>query len=128
MSEVEGNKQDVKEESAQPEQGKDKVRKVTNYLLAFVAFTLLFSIIADRIIPITDNARVKGYIVPVKPEVSGKVLDILVQPNQLVNQGDTLAILDDSDYRIAVQQAEQNLEIAGQNVGSSNRKYRFCAS
>ena len=118
MSEVEGNKQDVKEESAQPEQGKDKVRKVTNYLLAFVAFTLLFSIIADRIIPITDNARVKGYIVPVKPEVSGKVLDILVQPNQLVNQGDTLAILDDSDYRIAVQQAEQNLEIAGQNVGA----------
>jgi hypothetical protein len=50
--------------------------------------------------------------------VSGKVLDILVQPNQLVNQGDKLAILDESDYQIAVQQAEQNLEIAGQNVGA----------
>ena len=118
MSEVKGNKQDDNEESSQPENGKDKVRKVTNYLLGFVAFTLLFSVIADRIIPITDTARVKGYIVPIKPEVSGKVLDILVQPNQLVNQGDTLAVLDKSDYRIAVQQAEQNLEIAGQNVGA----------
>lgn len=59
MSEVKGNKQDDNEESSQPENGKDKVRKVTNYLLGFVAFTLLFSIVADRIIPITDNARVK---------------------------------------------------------------------
>ena len=97
---------------------KDKVRKVTNYLLTFVAVTLVFSIVSDRLIPITDNARVKGYIVPIKPEVSGKVLDIRVQPNQLVEQGDVLAVLDDSDYRIAVAQAEQNLEIAGQNVGA----------
>ncbi|MCW1890988.1 hypothetical protein OK016_24550 [Vibrio chagasii] len=82
------------------------MRKVTNYLLA-VAFTLLFKIIADRIIPITDNARVKGYIVPVKPEVSGKVLDILVQPNQqLLLIMTMLNVLDDSDYRIVVQQAE----------------------
>ncbi|MCK8074699.1 MULTISPECIES: HlyD family secretion protein [Vibrio] len=118
MSEVNGNTQEAKEEVGQQENGKDKVRKVTNYLLLFVAFMLIFSIISDRIIPITDNARVKGYIVPIKPEVSGKVLDILVQPNQLVNQGDKLAILDESDYQIAVQQAEQNLEIAGQNVGA----------
>ncbi|MEZ8088201.1 HlyD family secretion protein [Vibrio sp. 1S139] len=118
MSEVNGNAQEAKEEVGQQENGKDKVRKVTNYLLLFVAFMLIFSIISDRIIPITDNARVKGYIVPIKPEVSGKVLDILVQPNQLVNQGDKLAILDESDYQIAVQQAEQNLEIAGQNVGA----------
>lgn len=97
---------------------KDKVRKLTNYLLASVAFILLFSIVADRIIPITDSARVQAYIVPIKPEVSGKVLDIKVKPNQLVNEGDVLAILDPSDYQIAVQQAEENLEIAGQNVGA----------
>ncbi|PTO70516.1 HlyD family secretion protein [Vibrio splendidus] len=118
MSEVKGNKQEANEEVGQQENGKDRVRKVTNYLLLFVAFMLIFSVISDRIIPITDNARVKGYIVPIKPEVSGKVLDILVQPNQLVNQGDKLAILDESDYQIAIQQAEQNLEIAGQNVGA----------
>ncbi|NOH80409.1 HlyD family secretion protein [Vibrio sp. RE86] len=118
MSEVKGNVEQATEPEAQEANKQDKVRKITNYLLTFVAVTLLFSIVADRVIPITDNARVKGYIVPIKPEVPGKVIDIRVQPNQLVEQGDVLAVLDQSDYKIAVQQAEQNLEIAGQNVGA----------
>ncbi|BBM66799.1 hemolysin secretion protein D [Vibrio alfacsensis] len=97
---------------------KDKVKTITNHLILFIVFMLGFSIISDRIIPITDNARVKGYIVPIKPQVSGNVQDIRVQPNQLVEEGDELAIIDKSDYEIAVQQAEENLEIAGQNVGA----------
>ncbi|WED28906.1 HlyD family secretion protein [Vibrio sp. DW001] len=112
---------EVKEETHESQNAnnkKDRVRTTTNYLLTIVAVMLFFSIVTDRIIPITDNARVKGYIVPIKPEVSGKVLDIKVQPNQLVEEGDVLAILDASDYKIAVQLAEQNLEIAGQNVGA----------
>lgn len=96
----------------------NKVRKITNYLLFTVAALLLFSIVSDRIIPLTDNARVKGYVVPIKPQVSGQVLDILVQPNQLIKQGDVLAKLNPVDYEIALQQAEQSLELAGQNVGA----------
>lgn len=96
----------------------NKVRKITNYLLITVITLLLFSIISDRVIPLTDNARVKGYVVPIKPQVSGQVFDILVQPNQLVAQGEVLAKLNPVDYEIAVKQAEQNLEIAGQNVGA----------
>ncbi|PMJ99017.1 HlyD family secretion protein [Vibrio sp. 10N.261.55.A7] len=96
----------------------NRVRKITNYLLIAVAALLLFSIISDRIIPSTDNARVKGYVVPIKPQVSGQVLDILVNANQPVKEGDVLAKLNPADYEIAVQQAEQNLEIAGQNVGA----------
>ncbi|MGF1695145.1 HlyD family secretion protein [Vibrio lamellibrachiae] len=96
----------------------NRVRKITNYLLLGVATVLLFSIISDRIIPSTDNARVKGYVVPIKPQVSGQVLDILVQSNQPVQEGDVLVRLNPVDYEIAVKQAEQNLEIAGQNVGA----------
>ncbi|WP_295890730.1 HlyD family secretion protein [uncultured Vibrio sp.] len=96
----------------------NRVRKITNYLLLAVGTLLLFSIISDRIIPSTDNARVKGYVVPIKPQVSGQVLDILVSANQPVKEGDVLAKLNPADYEIAVKQAEQNLEIAGQNVGA----------
>ncbi|MFM2590180.1 HlyD family secretion protein [Vibrio sp. TBV020] len=96
----------------------NKVRKITNYLLMSVVVLLLFSIVSDRIIPMTDNARVKGYVVPIKPQVSGQVLDILVSANQPVNEGDVLVKLNPADYEIAVAQAEQNLEIAGQNVGA----------
>ena len=38
----------------------NKVRKITNYLLFTVAALLLFSIVSDRIIPLTDNAREIG--------------------------------------------------------------------
>ncbi|OAN11722.1 secretion protein [Photobacterium jeanii] len=96
----------------------NKVRRFTNILLLVVFSMLVFSIISDRIIPFTDNARVKGYVVPIKPEVSGQVLNILVEPNQPVLEGDVLVNLNPADYEIAVKQAEQNLEIAGQNVGA----------
>lgn len=116
---TESSKQEELPEKEAPSPEKsNKVRKITNYLLISVAVLLLFSIVSDRIIPSTDNARVKGYVVPIKPQVSGQVLDILVQPNQPVEEGEVLAKLNPADYEIAVKQAEQNLEIAGQNVGA----------
>jgi multidrug resistance efflux pump len=75
----------------------NKVRKFTNYLLLTVGVLLIFSIISDRIIPTTDNARVKGYVVPINPQVSGQVLDILFRPNQPVKEGDVLAQLNPAD-------------------------------
>ncbi len=96
----------------------NKVKTITNGLIGLVVFLLLFNIIANRIIPMTDNARIQGYVIPVKPQVSGQVLDIKVAPNQLVKKGDVLVTLDQTDYEIAVKQAEQQLAIAGQNVGA----------
>ncbi|MCX2788995.1 HlyD family secretion protein [Vibrio sp. Sgm 5] len=107
MSENEKQKQPTEVAENKETNKKDKVKTVTNYLLLFIVVMLGFSIVSDRIIPVTDNARVKGYIVPIKPQVSGNVLDIKVRPNQLVAEGDELAVLDKSDY-----------EIAGQNVGA----------
>ena len=118
MSENENEKQPAEVAENKETNKKDKVKTVTNYLLLFIVVMLGFSIVSDRIIPVTDNARVKGYIVPIKPQVSGNVLNINVRPNQLVEEGDELAVLDKSDYEIAVKQAEENLEIAGQNVGA----------
>ncbi|WP_186175952.1 HlyD family secretion protein [Vibrio jasicida] len=118
MSENENEKQPTEVAENKETNKKDKVKTVTNYLLLFIVVMLGFSIVSDRIIPVTDNARVKGYIVPIKPQVSGNVLNINVRPNQLVEEGDELAVLDKSDYEIAVKQAEENLEIAGQNVGA----------
>ncbi|USD61982.1 HlyD family secretion protein [Vibrio sp. SCSIO 43140] len=96
----------------------NKVKKVTNGLIVLILASLGLSIASDRIIPSTDNARVQGYVVPVKPQVSGQVIDIQVQPNQLVSEGDVLVSLNPVDYQIAVKKAEQDLEVAGQNVGA----------
>ncbi|GMQ46586.1 HlyD family secretion protein [Vibrio sp. 10N] len=107
---------DAKQEQIDAKQ--NKLKKVTNGLVIAIVVSLGLSIVSDRIIPSTDNARVQGYVVPIKPQVSGQVIDIQVQPNQLVSEGDVLVSLNPVDYEIAVKKAEQELEIAGQNVGA----------
>lgn len=60
----------------------------------------------------TDDAYVTGDNTVIAPQVSGTVKEVLVSENQPVKKGQVLAILDDSSYRIAVEQAEANLEVA----------------
>lgn len=45
------------------------------------------------------------------PEISGRVSQVLVQNGQKVQQGETLAILDDDQYREQLRQAEASLRI-----------------
>ncbi len=66
--------------------------------------------------PETDNAQLDSDISPVIPKTNGTVIEILVDDNQNVAEGDTLVLLDDTAYRIAVKQAELALAIAQQNV------------
>jgi len=80
----------------------------------------------------TDDAYVKQYEIPVSPDVSGRVVEVLVEDQTAVKAGQLLFRIDDAPYRIALQQAEaqlamarteletsRNLEIARQNAASS---------
>jgi multidrug resistance efflux pump len=75
-------------------------------------------VLADRFAPWTDQARVKGWIVPITPKVSGKVKQVNVVHDQVVNAGDLLVKIDQRDYLIAVKKAEAELELAGQEIGA----------
>ena len=68
----------------------------------------------------TDNAQLETDISPVIPKINSTVSNILVDDNQVVKMGDTLVLLDDSNYKIAVKQAEIALLLAKQNVKLSN--------
>ncbi len=67
----------------------------------------------------TDDAQIEADIIPVIPRVSGYVKEVRVKDNQMVQEGDTLIILDDRDYRIQLQQAEAALATAKSNVTAS---------
>lgn len=71
----------------------------------------------------TDNAQLETDISPVIPKINSTVTKVLVEDNQEVKQGDTLVLLDDAMYKIAVQQAEIAVLQAQQNVklSSSNK-------
>lgn len=64
----------------------------------------------------TDNAQLEGDISPIIPKINSTVVSVLVEDNQAVREGDTLAILDDANYKISVAQAQIALEQAQQNV------------
>jgi membrane fusion protein (multidrug efflux system) len=75
----------------------------------------------------TDNAQLETDISPVIPKVNSTVTDIRVTDNQQVKKGDTLVILDDATYKIAVEQAEisllqaiRNVKVASINNSSAN--------
>lgn len=57
----------------------------------------------------TDDAQVEQYISPVKVKVAGYIREIRFTEHQHVRKGDTILIIDDREYAIALQQAEASL-------------------
>lgn len=67
----------------------------------------------------TDDAQVEADIIPVIPRVSGYVQEVRVKDNQQVHKGDTLIIIDNRDYKMALMEAEAALATAKSNVAAS---------
>lgn len=60
----------------------------------------------------TDNAQVRQHITPVNTRVQGFIRHIYFDEYQPVCEGDTLVIIEDSEYRLRVAQAEADLQKA----------------
>lgn len=96
----------------------DPVRRFTGIVLVLLIILFIWYVLADRLAPWTDQARVWGPVVPLSPKVSGKVKEVLVVDNQAVEAGDLLLKIDARPYELAVQRAEAQLAIAGQSTGA----------
>ena len=108
----------TEEQETTPENTHDPVRKITKYFLIIVALLFIWYVAADRIAPWTDQARVQAYVIPIVPQVSGRVIEVNVIKDQVVEPGHVLLKIDPSDYQLAVQAAEAALELAGQEIGA----------
>lgn len=107
-------------ESAAPAaKAKDPVRRWTFILLIVIAALLAWYLRADRVTPITSQARVHALVVPIAPEVSGTVTGVFVGNNAVVQAGQKLFQIDIERYRLAVQTAEAALEQARQAQGAA---------
>ena len=70
----------------------------------------------------TDNARVRQNIVPQSSRVQGFIREVRFADFQQVKKGDTLAIIEDAEFRLRLAQAETNLlraEQGSQGTASS---------
>jgi multidrug resistance efflux pump len=99
------------------ENNSDPVKKITRIALIVIAVMFVWYVIADRLAPWTDQGRVQAYVVPIVSQVAGRVVEINVGKDQEVQQGDVLLKIDPADYQLAVDNAQTNLELAGQDIG-----------
>ncbi len=60
----------------------------------------------------TDDAEVDGHIMPLSARIVGHVKQVNVIEGQMVRAGEVLVVIDPSDYQVAAEQAEANLEDA----------------
>lgn len=104
----------VKEEQnvEQPKKEKPKgiKRTVTGIVVAAVLVLAGVYIHNEMQYESTDDAYVETTTVNVAPRVSGQIEDVFVTDNQHVKEGDLVAIIDDADYKIKLEQADSSFE------------------
>lgn len=104
----------IKEEQnvEQPKKEKPKgiKRTVTGIVVAAVLVLAGVYIHNEMQYESTDDAYVETTTVNVSPRVSGQIEDVFVTDNQHVKEGDLVAIIDDADYKIKLEQADSSFE------------------
>ena len=68
----------------------------------------------------TDDAQIDGHINPISPRVTGTVLNVLHDDNEVVQAGTLLVELDPKDYEVAVDRARADLANAQANATAAN--------
>ena len=74
----------------------------------------------------TDDAQVEQNMTPIIPRVTGYIQKIYVKDNQFVKKGDTLFVIDNSDYIVKVEEAkaallaaQSSFEVSKADVGTA---------
>ena len=68
----------------------------------------------------TDDAQIDGHINPISPRVTGTVLRVLHDDNEVVQAGELLVEFDPKDYEVAVDRARADLANAQANAVAAN--------
>ena len=96
--------------------GKTQQRRVKVIPLFITLATVGIAIVLGRamwdaymVAPWTRDSVVRAYVVTMAPEVSGRIVEMLVHDNQFVHKGDMLMVIDPTDYRIALDLAESGV-------------------
>lgn len=76
----------------------------------------------------TDDAQIDGDISPVVARVGGYVQEIKFEENTKVKEGDILVKLDDSDYKVKLEQATAGQQGASAGVGVSESQIAATAA
>jgi membrane fusion protein (multidrug efflux system) len=73
----------------------------------------------------TDDAQVDAHNAPIAPKISGNIVEILVDDNQMVKAGQVLVRIDPRDYQAKVDQARAALTVAERQAAGADAGVRL---
>ncbi len=74
---------------------------------------------------VTDDARIKGRMVSVAPTVSAVVRELQAEEGRVVQVGDVLLELNDSDYRLQYEEAQAQAEMVEYRLQEAQQAYEL---
>src|SRR6202521_583534 len=92
----------------------DRARRITRLaltllLLAFAAFAVVGLWEHYMVAPWTRDGQVRVQVADIAPQVAGQIVKLLVQDNQFVHKGDLLYVIDQGDYKVAMDLAKADV-------------------
>lgn len=97
----------------------DPLRRWALGIVAALVVLFALQIASDRTAPVSRLGTVEGLALPIAPRVAGEIVAVEAQDNQRVAPGDPIFSIDPVPYRLAVDNAEAQLALAGQDIGVS---------
>ncbi len=94
----------------------DPVKRWATLVLILALSFFVLHILFDKFTPYSSYGRVKAFIVPIVPLVSGPLTEVNVINNQHVTAGQVLAVIDAEKYELAVRKARADLQLATQST------------
>lgn len=99
-----------------PKERKNRLWLVTAiFIIIAIGFALMYFLVWQHSEE-TDNAYVQGNLVQINAQVPATVQHIGAEDTQIVKTGDILLTLDDKDYRLAYEQAQNQLRAAVRQI------------
>jgi len=87
------NKHNESEQQSSQASDQAAVKRVTLVIASLCLLLLTWYLVADRMTPFTDNSRIRAYVNPLAPSVAGRAVELPVENNQVVEQGQVVAIV-----------------------------------
>ena len=88
-------------------------------IAALIILSLVLYFVGDRLTPYTSQARVQAFVVSVAAEVSGKVTEVHIRNDDIVEPGQPLFDIDPEQYEIALQRARSDYESVRRSVNAA---------
>ena len=97
-------------------------RYIFTPLCIILIILLVYAIVYNSQFQSTDDAYVENHMVQVAPKVAGQIVDVYVQDNQQVKEGDLVAKIEDAVYITKANEARAAYEkaLAAQKVAKAN--------